>query len=141
MTLEEYLQSVAAAIRAKTGSSDKIKASDFPNQIKSIQSSGGDSHAVLIDENLGTGTDAISYSKTVSGISSIKHMIVLVMYINASTGKRNVSWAAYIDGDLTVSSDIVTLSLSKNSFTFKVNCTRSSILDPSLQCLAVGEAS
>lgn len=140
MTLEEHLKSVADAIREKTGSTGAIKASDFPKAIGDIATVGGDSHAILIDETLGSGTDPISYTKTVTGLSSIKHMIVLVMYVNASTGKRNVSWAAYIDGETTVSSSIVTLSLSNNSFTFKVNCTRNSVLDPSLQCLAVGEA-
>lgn len=138
MELSKYLTNIADAIRNKKGSSEKISAQDFPDEIKSIVSE-SNMTSEFISDSVSPDTGAIVFSSTMSQMSEIKYLLIYTMYTNSTSSLRMNAWATYRDGKIETVNGNSYLTVNGNSFTYTCNCSRLDDISPTIRCLVVGE--
>lgn len=139
MTLNEYLTSIADAIREKSGETGEISAADFPEKILAIEAStsgnSGTSSLVAVKKTaeFSAGTGERSASVTFSELKTVDFAVVFGMVTLSSTEDE-----ALISGYLLGTDDDALITVSSNTVTYTADPPMSTAA--ALTFIAIGEA-
>lgn len=139
MTLNEYLTSVADAIREKTGETGEIAALDFPAKISAIETGSSDTEtgvnlvARRMTAEFASGTGSRSAVATFSDLKSITYAVAFGMVTLSSTDDE-----ALISGYLLGAENDALITVSGNTVTYTADPPTS--MTAMLTFVAIGEA-